>query len=38
MLNGKAMIILLVVGLIEMTWYKSVNIFQKQDLEDEKNG
>ena len=36
MLNGKATIVLLIVGLIKKTDYKSVNIFQNQNLYEEE--
>ena len=32
MLNGKATIVLLIVGLIKKIYYKLVNIFQSQNL------
>ena len=36
MLNGKAMIALLTVGLIKKTYYKWVNVFQNRNLQDEE--
>ena len=36
MLNGKGTILLLTVGLMKRTWYKVVNLFQSQNIQEEE--